>query len=63
VKKVGNHVVAIKETTRKCKGYNKMRVRAEVNAMASLNSNDGNPYLIRYYSSWVENEVFYLEVI
>jgi len=62
IKKIDGGEYAIKETFRKFEGKNKAHSLNEVQALASLNAVDDNQFIIRYYSSWVEDEKFYLEV-
>lgn len=62
IKKIDGHEYAIKETFRRFVGKNKSHALNEAQALASLTAIDENPNIVRYYSSWVEDEKLYLVV-
>lgn len=53
---------AIKETFRRFSGKNKNHALNETQALASLTAIDENPNIVRYFSSWVEDEKLFLVV-
>jgi serine/threonine protein kinase len=61
--KLDGLIYAIKCTSIKLRGENNEgQALNEAQALASLSASDENPFIVRYYNAWIEDDKLYLAV-